>query len=293
MPSKNISFDTIMAAQVVYGNPIEKEMIDVVNLNPGESTKFLFYRVYFIDLKASPFLTQDPEHPKNKFLTSIDEPCRWDIKQGYFQKVLRDSEYAIVCICNDGSKWSGIKSFVLAKRDPLDPKGIYIHLTCNNKLTKDIEDFRQSPLPASAKRWRKTISVPIKIRTGMLLTLAMFNYAKHHLGIHHAYNAAASINLVKVYKNDGYSLRTTNCDEDDDISLQFNELPSDQLLEYTESQVKSGRYKKDLSDSYPMKLCKYNFNSMFKVLFDNTIQIYDNLLSIGVDLHNADMCKFA
>ena len=284
-----------MAAKVVYGHPIEKEMIDVVNLKPGESTKFLFYRVYFIDLKASPFLTQDPEHPKNRFITTIEEPCRWAIKQDYFQEVLRDSEYAIVCICNDGSDWSGMKSFVLAKRDPHDPKGIYIHLTCNNELTKcmSIEDFGQRPLPADARRLGKTICVPIKIRTGILLKIAMFNYAKHHLGIDHAYNAASSINLVKVYKNDGYSLRTTNCDEDDDISLQFNELASDQLLEYTESQVKAGRYKKDLSDSYPMKLCKYNFNSMFKVLLSNTIKIYDNLLSIGVDLHNADMCQFA
>ena len=284
-----------MAAKVVYGHPIEKEMIDVVNLKPGESTKFLFYRVYFIDLKTSPFLTQDPEHPKNKFITEIEQPCRWSIKPAYFQEVLSDSEYAIVCICNDGTNWSGIMSFLLAKRDPLDPKGIYIHLTCNNALTKEmsIEDFGQRPLPADAKKYGKAIVLPIKIRTGLLLKIAMFNYAKHHLGIVHAYNAASNIELVKVYKKDGYSLRTTNCDEDDDISLQFNELASDKLVDYVESQVKSGRYKTDLSGSYPMKLCKYNFNSMFKALLTNTIKIYDNLSSIGVDLHNPDMCEFA
>ena len=115
-------------AKPVLGIPIEKDMIKVVNLAPGESAPFLFYTVHFIDLKNP--IGFDKEQIK-KFVKSSVLICKRvssGLSLSYLEKSVERSSYLLVAI----NKESGtVGSILLAKRDRDDPTGIYVDSVCN------------------------------------------------------------------------------------------------------------------------------------------------------------------
>lgn len=264
-------------ARVVYDDPIEKEMIDVVNLKPGESVDFLFYRVYFYDLMKHTFPQSDPKYPEKNFLSGISELCRWSIDEQYFNKSLKNAEYAIVAICSDDN-YSGIKTLILARRDFQDPNGVYLDLMCNADLAAETDKAEKG-------------YINLRIRTAQLLMLTMFNYSREYLKATHAYNAAATTDLVSFYGRNGWVPRTRDCSKDDELAREFATLDYGDIDEFVKKMESQRRIKKDTSGSYPMKLCNYNFNNMFSELLIHTHDILKYLDQFDIDLN--DFCNFA
>lgn len=269
-----------LGAKVVFGHPVEREMINVCNLLPGQRTKFLFMTVYFVDLHKQSFPETDEDNPTYKYLKNAFKdacgmrPGAAGVNKKYIEKSVARGDYAMLAMCGDPvNKESGGKAFLIATLDKQDPKGIYVDLVCNSQLNVDTTSVKKG-------------FIQIKIRTGQLLQLAMLHYANKHLNITHAYNAAADLDLVRFYSRNGWSLRTANCDENDEVSREFNEVVPDKKIQYAEKQEKAGRFTRDREKSWPMKLCSYKFNTLFAELLAHTLEQYSIAMEYGLDLRN-------
>ena len=242
---------------------VKEQMINVLKLKPGESTKFLWTTVYFASEKPLVKFRPFPEYKQD-----FNEACQNNIGFYYLFHILRTAQFGMFAVCNDGRN----QAMVFADVDKHDANGLYIHLSCNK--TKN----------------------SYGIRVAHLLKLAMLNYAKEQLGLKHAYNAAANLELVAFHaKSSGMTLRDKDCDADgdgdDDISRTFNSISNTQRkMNFTNSLVKNpnSKYKMDTSASYPMKLCNYNMEKMFEELLEHTMKKYNEGLQKGVQFLN---CK--
>ena len=122
-------------AKAVLGIPIEKDMIKVVNLKPGESAPFLFYTIHFVDLQNP--IGFDEEQIK-KIIKETQPICNrgslGNIPLSYMEKSLARSRYMLFAINNGpiSIKFGmSLGSIVLAVPDRDDPEGIYVHASCN------------------------------------------------------------------------------------------------------------------------------------------------------------------
>jgi hypothetical protein len=325
-------------ATVVFGIPIEEEMINVVNLEPGKSAQFLFYTVHFVDLHDPKTFPQEPENLLELVANSFSSICNKGtsgLTGSFLRKAIDKSRYIIVAIGASGN----IGSFLLARPDTQDPKGIYVEASCNatnalyrenplvvekteqyqkevsqltpeqileeynshpdNKRTVTLPMFKQnanlyikSLISRRIKSQRiEPLKANVSIRTAQLLKIALFNYVKRELKMKHAYNAASSPEVAKFHSRNGMVLRTTNCQMPDQIAETFGRLPLDERVPYMKGLVQKGEFKLDSTDSYPMKLCDYNFNALFHELLEHTMASLARLEKVGfmtADLLNYD-----
>jgi hypothetical protein len=133
-------------AKPFLGIPIEKDMINVVNLAPGESAPFLFYTIHFIDLKNPIGFDKDKIKQIIKDSTSICRRGSAGLPLSYLEKAVEKSRYLLVAINNNESLTVG--SILLAVPDSNDPAGIYVDASCN---TDNGHVKRKNPLFAQQK----------------------------------------------------------------------------------------------------------------------------------------------
>jgi hypothetical protein len=264
----------IAMAQVYYGHPLEKEMVSVVNLQPGENTKFLHLRIYFIHLEKhgnERYPSKDPLHPELPFIDDNDESCHWTIGSAYFEEAKAKADYAIVAICNT-EKYSGIKSFILGHRDKSDPSGMHISLVCNSSVV-DID------------------SEPVKLRIGQLLQLTLLNYAFTKFGMTYAYNNACSSTVAVQYGRNGWLPSSTNCGTPDVVADKFPTKYS-LMKSYIDKKIEEKQIV-PTNVGIRMKLCKRTFNDSFRELLHHTIDVMNELLERHPDLDINTLCDFA
>jgi hypothetical protein len=319
-------------AKTVIGIPIEQEMLDVVNLTPGQSAPFLFYTVHFIDLQ-NPVGFEDKIESLLKDTTVIcTRGSAGGLPASYIAKAQAKSRYLVVAIGKDPNddEATPVGAFVLARPDHDDPAGIYVEAMCNiqsTTLTREHPLFNESKAKLTAevnnlskqelvdeynlnsppgkqitvqklammeKTYRSVVAkrrldaldlkpteAKVSIRTAQLLQLALFNYANRVLNMKHAYNAASGIDAAKTHARNGMTLRSANCGQVDQLAEQFSAVPLEEKAEYMQNLVKEGKFKLDASDSYPMKLCNYNFNKLFANLLDHTLVTLTKLENAG------------
>jgi hypothetical protein len=303
---------------------IEKDLKTVFKLAPGQSAPFLFYTIYFIDLtKPESF---PPTFTVERLVKSSKLICRASgagggLSDSYISKAAARSQYIIVAIDN----YKSIGSFVLARVDEEDKKGIYVEASCNTPSTyssvtrtpdeytkrrKAIEDmvakmsddecisklrelgknviigafklneslYRGTIVKKTIEQETlvddalKPITMEINIRTAQLLKLVMFKYANTQ-GFKHVYNSAASLAVMQFHSRNGMVLRSSNCDSPDSIADEFAGLKLDQRGEFTDNLVKSGKFKLDKTQAYPMKLCNYDFDILAAEALDHTLNV--------------------
>lgn len=110
---------------------IEKDMKKVINLAPGESTKFLFYTVYFCDLTKQETI---PEWFNiETFVRNSYQICRsggttgGGLSTSYIKQALAVSRYLVIAADEENN----IGAFVFGHIDDIDPRGIYVEASCN------------------------------------------------------------------------------------------------------------------------------------------------------------------
>ena len=173
-------------AQAVLGIPIEHDMINVVNLKPGESAPFLFYTIHFVDLQNP--IGFDEEQIK-KIIKETRPICNrgslGNLPLSYMEKSLARSRYMLVAINNGpiSIKFGmSLGSIVLAVPDHDDPEGIYVHASCNttsanlrgtnplfqqmhDKVTLEVDDLKDEEIILEYYNKRipglKAINMPI------------------------------------------------------------------------------------------------------------------------------------
>jgi hypothetical protein len=128
-------------AKSVLGIPIEKDMIKVVNLAPGESAQFLFYTIHFVDLQNPIGFDKDKIKQIIKDSTSICRRGSAGLPLSYLEKAVEKSRYLLVAINNNENLTVG--SILLAVPDSDDPAGIYVDASCN---TENAYVTRENPL---------------------------------------------------------------------------------------------------------------------------------------------------
>jgi len=116
-------------AKTVIGIPVEQEMLNVINLQPGDSTTFLFYTVHFIDLQNPVGFEEDIDTLLKNTGTICTRGAAGGLTPAYIAKVQARSRYLVVALGNDDSRSVG--AFVIARPDHNDPAGIYIEASCN------------------------------------------------------------------------------------------------------------------------------------------------------------------
>ena len=127
-------------AKPVLGIPIEKDMIKVVNLAPGQSAPFLFYTIHFIDLKNPIGFDKDSIKKIVKGSATICRRVSGGLSLSYLEKSVERSSYLLVAI---NTKSGTVGSILLAERDRDDPTGIYVDAVCN---TPHAQVTRENPL---------------------------------------------------------------------------------------------------------------------------------------------------
>ena len=258
-PKKNIKAQS--------NDKLEQQMVKVVNLKPGENTELLHLQVYLVDLKKDGPFTANPMKPGLKWINSPNQPCRWTIGDSYYDKALKDADFGVFAICDDGN-YSGYMSFAIGKI--LDAQSCYIHLICNAEQGYPIN---------------------LKVPFGEIMLLSLLNHF-YSLGVKHAFNHASNIDLVPHYARNKWSIMSegSNCDDKDDIAEQFNVLPFSDTKAFVEDLESKGTVKR-VKSGYPMKLCNYNFNEMFGRLLSLSQKKYKEAVDKGIDL--SKVCDFA
>jgi len=335
-------------AKSVIGIPIEQEMLNVVNLKPGQSAPFLYYNVYFIDLQNPIGFEEDIDILLKNTHFICNRLEGGGISANYVRDAQANSRYLVVAINKTASRekrhMGQVGAFVLAIQDKTDPEGIYVEASCNIRssvsrenpqyleararhtaevalLTNEevVEEFNRTRPSLSTKiltleemleskslvkslattgprivgvnrdsRFVRSLLVKRRLdidnitekivtnmhfRMAQLLKLTLFNYANHHLGIRHAYNSASGVSAAKTHARNGMTLRSANCGQPDQLAEQYSKIPLDDKGQYMERMAKEGKFKRDDTEAYPMKLCNYNFNVLFADLLDHTIGV--------------------
>lgn len=260
---KEIDIKHVKQPVPIIHSDLESEMLNVVNLKPGENTKFLFYTVYCSDLKISPPIDI-------KYFTEI---CRWSIDDDYLNDALKKAEYIMYATCTSSSQnITGIKAFALMNSDTTDSDAMYLSLLCNAEIYSDEHD-----------RY-------VHLRLGQLMFLGLLNYSRIYLGKKHVYNHAGDINLVSLYGRNHWKLGDKLCDQLDEVSINFPKPSDYQKMEaYTLDFISKGKIIQT-NHGTKMKLCNFNFNILFAELMEHT---YTVINSFPHGTINNTLCHFA
>lgn len=258
-------------AKAQTNDPIEKEMINLMNLKPGESADFLHLTVYNVDLKSQGPFEKDPKHPEATYIHGINEPCRFKIGDDYYKESLKKAHYGVYAICHDADEdYSGIKALAIATIRP-DGKSAYINLICNANHS----DF-----------YGNMYKVPF----GEVMLLSLLSFL-HTLGIQDIYNHASNIDLIKHYSRNGWLIDSVGHCDGDPIATHFATLTPDNATSYVQELEKDGKIKICPKKGYPMKLCKYNLNTIFGTILPVVQQKHKEALEGEINMDQ--ICNFA
>ena len=306
-------------AQAVLGIPIEQDMINVVNLKPGESAPFLFYTIHFVDLKNP--IGFDEDRIK-KIIKDSYKICkrRGSLPLSYLEKSVARSRYMLVAINNNGLSNTG--SVLMAVRDRDDPEGIYVHASCNtefayvkrkkhplykqmhDKVTLEVDDLTDQEIILELNPKCKLIPIPPQYRPiykSMLVSgrLTALNIEKKDIKISlrtaqllklTLFNYCNTYLNIKHAYNSAAEVDAAMIHARNGMTLKTVKCNQpDQLAERFNSLstdekrqlMESGTLSKDSSGSYPMKLCNYNFNVLLANLLTHTINAIQKLEQEG------------
>ncbi len=118
-------------SKLVLGIPLEADMLKVVNLEPGQSEKFLFYTIHFIDLHNPVGFNQDALQGMVANAFTICKRGSSSLSDTYLNDALTNSRYMLVAINHVSERPLAVGSILLARDDAVDPKGIYVEASCN------------------------------------------------------------------------------------------------------------------------------------------------------------------
>ena len=297
---------------------IFKLVYQLSTLRPGEAADFMFYRIYFLDLKEGGELDEDI------YYDMMDPEACYRVNSSFNYVSSIDPMYIKQSI-DKYSKWIliavdpnyHIGAFALAEQDPKDKQGIKVTATCNNPRTtvkrkatpNDIEEIKSLSVEKTIDMlklynettdWSKYAGYPILtekligyvkstdtilrhagFRTAQLLKIILYSYLTT-LNYRHAYNEAITPKVAAFHSRNDMTLRFANCDEPDSIAEEFRSLPfneREEFIHFLENQREG--YGKN---GYPMKLCNIDIDLMIYNFARHTEQIMRDLFAHGYTL---------